>query len=216
MYSRFNAAIAGRAPKPRGFDLDVSSSKDLWLVVRDTGSNAPERVNPVWVNAVLVDADGAETPLSSLAPHIESDRPRHTTGGLVYVRNPSVLRYSLDGKQFVRLRGAVDVANLRSEIGSTLNPSLRFFIFDTAPDPGTTLAAGTDAARAAAPHAGRRTGSRGSRLLAGPRSRAVGGRASGRRAGRRRTRTVLAGSRRTASPTCCGRVLMKPEFQLIY
>ena len=103
-------------------------------MVRDTGSNAPARVNPVWVNAVLIDAEGEETLLSSLTPHMESDRPRHTEGGLVYVTAPSVLRYSLDGKRFVQLRGAVDVANPRSEIGSTLNPSLRFFIFDTAPD----------------------------------------------------------------------------------
>jgi hypothetical protein len=102
-------------------------------------------VNPVWANAVLVDAAGAETPLSSLVPGIGSDRPQHTTDRLIYVRAPSVLRYSLDGKRFVRLRGAVDVANLRSEIGSTLNPSLRFFIFDATPNlarllpPGRTL-----------------------------------------------------------------------------
>jgi len=142
VYSRFNAAIAGRAPKPRGFDIDVSSSRELWLVVRDTGSNAPERVNPVWEDAMLVDRDGRETPLSSLAPHIESDRPRHIADGLLYVGNPSVLRYSLDGKSFVRLRGAVDVANLRSEVGSTLNPSVRFFIFDAAPNPDRLLPPG--------------------------------------------------------------------------
>ncbi len=62
VYSRFNAAIAGRAPKARGFDLDITSSPALWLVVRDTGSNAPDRVRPVWVDAVLVDAAGVETP----------------------------------------------------------------------------------------------------------------------------------------------------------
>jgi len=134
VYSRFNASIAGRAPKARGFDLDVSSSRELWLVVSDTGSNAPERLNPAWVNAVLIDAGGSPTPLASLVPLAEHDRPRAQVGNVVYVPNPSVLRYALDGKRFVRFRGAVDVANLRSEIGSTLNPALRFYIFDEAPD----------------------------------------------------------------------------------
>ena len=151
VYSRFNAAVAGRAPKPRGFDIDVSSAKDVWLVVRDTGSNAPDRVNPVWVNAVLVDAHGAETPIASLAPHTESERPRHTAGGLVYVGSPSVLRYSIEGKRYVRLRGAVDVANLRSEVGSTLNPAVRFFIFDTAPDLDRLLPPGSTVPLTAAP-----------------------------------------------------------------
>ena len=52
----------------------------------------------------------------------------------MHVANPSMLRYDLSGKSFVRLRGAVDVANPRTEIGSTLNPAVRFFIFDAAPD----------------------------------------------------------------------------------
>jgi len=151
VYSRFNASIAGRAPKPRGFDIDIASSTDLWLVVRDTGSNAPERVNPVWEDAVLVDASGAQTPLASLVPHIESDRPRHTADGLLYVGNPSVLRYSIEGRKFARLRGAVDVANLRSEVGSTLNPSVRFFIFDAAPNFGRLLPPGGAAPSPAVP-----------------------------------------------------------------
>ena len=142
VYSRFTAAVSGRAPKPRGFDLDVSTSKELWLVVRDTGSNAPARVNPVWSDAVLIDAAGAETPLSLLVPSLGGDRPQHTTDRFVYVRPPSVLRYSLDGQRFVRLRGAVDVANSRTEIGSTLNPSLRFFVFDAAPNPARLLPPG--------------------------------------------------------------------------
>jgi hypothetical protein len=54
--------------------------------------------------------------------------------GTLHVTNPSVLRYDLTGRHFVRFRGAVDVANARSEVGATLNPAVRFFIFDAAPD----------------------------------------------------------------------------------
>jgi hypothetical protein len=157
-YSRFNAAIAGRAPKARGFDLDVSASTALWLVVTDTGSNAPERVRPVWVDAVLIDAGGAETRLTSLTP-LRVDEPGAserqplqeggaraasvaaggsaappTDAATLHVANPSVLRYDITGRHFVRFRGSVDVANARSEIGGTLNPAVRFFIFDAAPD----------------------------------------------------------------------------------
>ena len=144
-YSRFNAAIVGRAPRARGFDLDISSSAALWLVVQDTGSNAPERVQPVWADAVLTDANGTETRLASLAPDAGDEfGPTATAGpeggltidgrGALRVANPSVLRFDLRGRHFRRFRGAVDVANPRSEIGSTLNPAVRFFIFDVAPD----------------------------------------------------------------------------------
>jgi hypothetical protein len=132
-YSRFNAAIAGRAPKARGFDLDISAAPALWFVVQNTGSNAPERVQPVWVDAVLADAGGAQVPLSSLLPASSAD-VRHVEGGTLHVANPSVLRVALRGQRFANLRGMVDVANARTEIGATLNPSLRFFIFDREPD----------------------------------------------------------------------------------
>jgi hypothetical protein len=172
-YSRYTAAIAGRTPRARGFDLDVSSARSLWLVVQDTGSNVPERVQPVWTGAMLVDADGAETPLISLTPEGEVgeeptaaadrtstgvrlqlasatvDASRSQTGstrdplvGSLAVKAPSVLRYDIAGKGFVRFRGVVDVANSRTEIGSTLNPSVRFFIFDAAPDLQRTLPPG--------------------------------------------------------------------------
>jgi hypothetical protein len=137
-FSRFTAAIAGRAPKARGFDLDVSSAASLWLIVQDTGSNVPERVQPVWVDVVLTDARGHETRLSSMTPSEGSARNAGPAGGagqdVMHVKAPSVQRYDISGRQFVRIRGMVDVANSRSEIGSTLNPAVRFFIFDAAPD----------------------------------------------------------------------------------
>jgi hypothetical protein len=51
------------------------------------------------------------------------------------VKNPSRLVYDISGRGFTRFRGSADVDNPRAEIGSTLNPSLRFFVFDREPDP---------------------------------------------------------------------------------
>ena len=129
--------------------------------------------------------------------------------------NPSVLRYSLEGRTFVRLRGAVDVANLRSEVGSTLNPSLRFFIFDTAPNPGRLLPPGQAAPLSSA--------------SAPTDARALVDRVFWQALGRvpsEAERTVA--SRAVSDPARPGRLspdgvadllwalLMKPEFQLIY
>ena len=50
------------------------------------------------------------------------------------VKNPSVLVYDIAGKGFTRLRGIVGLENARADIGSTLNPQVRFFVFDAAPD----------------------------------------------------------------------------------
>ena len=140
-YSRFTASIAGRAPKPRGFDLDVSTTSTLWLVVQDTGSNEPERVQPVWTDAVLIDADGAETRLATLTPVAEQPGTTNATapavidqGRVLQVTAPSLLRYDLTGRRVVRFTGSVDIANARTEVGSTLNPSVRFFVFDREPD----------------------------------------------------------------------------------
>src|SRR5687768_17807936 len=38
------------------------------------------------------------------------------------------------GRGFTRFRGSLALENPVSEIGSTLNPQLRFFVFDTAPN----------------------------------------------------------------------------------
>jgi hypothetical protein len=50
------------------------------------------------------------------------------------VKAPSRLVYDIAGRGFTRFRGTADVENPRTEIGSTLNPSLRFFVFDRAPN----------------------------------------------------------------------------------
>jgi hypothetical protein len=135
-YSRYTAGISGRVPRARGFDIDVRTAAALWLVAEDAGSNAPNRVRAVWRDAVLVDADGVETPITSLTP-AEAHGLREKIAPdarLVHVDLPSVLRYDFDGRRYVRFRGAVDIVNTRAEIGATVSPALRFFVFDKAPN----------------------------------------------------------------------------------
>jgi hypothetical protein len=137
--SLFNVAVGGRNVTAKTFDIDVSAASTLWLLVRDTGSNAPERVEPLWAQAELVAADGSATPLVRLTPREASGlRSTGTSASLpataLRVKNPSALVYDIAGRGFTRFRGTLDVENARSEVGSTLNPALRFFIFDTAPN----------------------------------------------------------------------------------
>ena len=50
------------------------------------------------------------------------------------MKNDSRLVYDIAGKGFTRLRGGIDVDNDRADIGSTLNPAIRFFVFDAEPN----------------------------------------------------------------------------------
>jgi len=132
--SVYNKTVAGRSAAPSAFDVDVSNASTLWLLVEDEGSNAPEAVQPIWADAELVGATGA-VPLASLAPRDGaglrlSDPP--VSG--VRVKNPSILVYDVGGKGFTHLRGRIEIENPSSEIGSTLNPALRFYVFDAAPN----------------------------------------------------------------------------------
>jgi hypothetical protein len=52
----------------------------------------------------------------------------------VRVKNPSVLVYDIAGRGFTRFRGVIGIENPPAEIGSTLNPQVRFFVFDAPPD----------------------------------------------------------------------------------
>ena len=70
-------------------------------------------------------------------------------GDGIRVGNPSVVVYDVAGRGFTRFRGAIGIENARAEIGTTLNPALRFYVFDAAPNPRAPAAA--DARRAAAP-----------------------------------------------------------------
>ncbi len=139
--SLYNRTVAGRYATSTPFDIDVSKSDALWLVVQDTGSNRPEALQPAWGQAEFVGADGRVTPLANLKPADPAGMRDGAgpvtipgaTGG-VRVRNSSVLTYDVAGKGFARFRGVIGIENPKSEIGSTLNPQLRFFVFDAPPN----------------------------------------------------------------------------------
>jgi hypothetical protein len=65
--SLFARSVGGRTATSRPFDVDISNVAKLWLLVVESGSNAPERVQPVWLQARLTGPDG-DVPLSSLPP----------------------------------------------------------------------------------------------------------------------------------------------------
>ena len=145
--SRYTRTVAGRNAAPSRFDIDVSGVTRLWLVVEDTGSNVPEALLPAWAGAELIGPAGA-TPLSSLTPAEGAlrtgDGPLRVPGVRgdgIRVGNPSVVVYDVAGRGFTRFRGAIGIENPRAEIGSTLNPALRFYVFDVAPNPDRLLPA---------------------------------------------------------------------------
>ena len=59
---------------------------------------------------------------------------RERTPDRLPVKNSSRLVYDITGRGFTQFRGSVDVDNARAEVGSTLNPQLRFFIFGAEPN----------------------------------------------------------------------------------
>jgi hypothetical protein len=139
--SLYNRSVAGRSARSSGFDIDVSRATRLWLVVQEAGSNDAAAVQPAWAEAELVSASGV-VPLSSLTPVDPSGvRPGagpltvpNGSGAGVRVRNPSVLVYDISGRGFTRFRGVMGLENKVADIGATLNPQVRFFIFDTEPN----------------------------------------------------------------------------------
>jgi hypothetical protein len=145
--SRYTRTVAGRNAAPSRFDVDVSGVTRLWLVVEDTGSNVPAALLPAWADAELVGPGGA-TSLASLTP-VEGAlrggegpvRVEGSRGDGIRVRNPSVLVYDIGGRGFTSFRGAIGLENPRADIGSTLNPALRFYVFDAAPNPDRMLPA---------------------------------------------------------------------------
>jgi hypothetical protein len=216
--SIYNKTVAGRNASATAFDVDISKARRLWLVAEDYGSNAPERVEPLWADAELVRATGDVTRLSSLKP-LEAKglrtRERTAADGSVRIKAPSRLVYDLSGQNFVRFRGRVALDNPRSDIGATLNPAIRFYVFDREPDmdrllppapqpplpPESTVATAGDAVDRVFMHALGRAPSPAERRIA---------------------MSATTDAARPGRPSAEGladllwAVLMKPEFQLIY
>jgi hypothetical protein len=140
--SLFNAPVAGRTVATETFDVDISLASRLWLIVQENGSSAPERIEAVWANSELV-GPGGSTKLSALTP-VEASGSRNgsrllaLTGSTaaiadgVRVSSPSRLVYDIAGKGFTHFRGIVGIEN--PDVGSTLQPQIRFFIFDQQPN----------------------------------------------------------------------------------
>ena len=139
--SLYNRTVAGRGAKATPFAVDISKASKLWLVVQENGSNMPRALKPAWAQAELVGPAGV-VPLSSLTP-VDASGLRSgegpivvagSTGAGVRVNNPSVVSYDISGKGFTQLRGVIGLENPVAEIGSTLDPQIRFFVFDAPPN----------------------------------------------------------------------------------
>jgi hypothetical protein len=138
--SRYTRTVAGRTANSSRFDVDVSGVTRLWLVVEDIGSNLPGAMQPVWADAELVGPSGA-IPLSTLTP-VDATGLRTGSGpvvtplgsgGGIRVANPSTVAYDITGRGITRFRGVIGIENPRTDIGKTLSPALRFYIFDVEP-----------------------------------------------------------------------------------
>jgi len=102
---------------PVPFDIDISKSQKLWLVLKDNGSYSPEKVQAIWSKAVFVGPNGT-------VPVSDPDGLR--------VKTPSVKVLDIAGKGYTRFTGAVTIEN--KEVTSEINPQLRFFVFDQPPN----------------------------------------------------------------------------------
>ncbi len=136
----YHRAVAGRQARPVPFVVNITGRSALWLLVQEQGSNDPARVRPVWARAELADATGTVTPLSALTP---ADGPAPSAATVTIagapvdalrVGNPSVLRYDIAGRGFTEFRGVMWLENPVADIGATLDPQVRFFVFGDEPN----------------------------------------------------------------------------------
>lgn len=128
--SAYDKQLRGREG-PFSFDVDVTSASKVWLMVEDTGSYSPEKLEVVLSGVELVGSKGS-TPLASLKAEDDSGLRGSPEPGAVRVKTPSRLVYDISGRQFTRLQGKFGLEN--REITSDLNPRIRFFIFTVEPN----------------------------------------------------------------------------------
>ncbi len=140
----------GETPAPIPFDIDISNSSKLFLIVQDASSTAPDKGLPIWMNAEL-EGPAGKAPLSSMKPIGDSGLREASTATVpdaVRVKLSSVLEYDLSGKHFTHLHGAPGFEQMPLALGESARA--RFFIFDHQPDmdrlvpphPGTPLPPG--------------------------------------------------------------------------
>lgn len=129
--------------QPESFDIDVSKSSKLYLIVQDALSTAPDKATPLWADAVFEGSNG-KVPLSSLTP-IKSDGLRQGSGPIqidgvqsgerhdaVRVKLASLLVYDIAGKGFTRFHAAPTFEPMPLAQGESVKA--RFFVFDREPD----------------------------------------------------------------------------------
>ena len=188
------------------------------------GSSAPERNKAAWADAELIGPAGS-TPLSSIearessglragtGPIVLAGAKESSGGGGLRVPTPSRLVYDIGGKGYTRLRGTVGLEN--TDVGATLQPQIKFYIFTAEPDmerlvppmPGTPLPVASPLTTAAAVV---------DRIFWYALSRAP---TAEERAIAENAVKDSAHNGRLAAPGVADllwAVLMKPEFQLIY
>jgi hypothetical protein len=123
---------SGSHASPIPFDLDISHSQKLYLIVQDALSTAPDKATPVWERASFIGPNG-ETPLSALKPTDQAGVREGSApqADALLVKFPSVLVYNIQGKGFTRFRGAPGLEEVPLVQGE--NVQARFFIFDQQP-----------------------------------------------------------------------------------
>jgi hypothetical protein len=209
---------------PDSFDIDISKSSTLFLIVQDALSTAPDKALPLWIDAEL-EGPAGRVSLASLKAADASDLrqgsiPGTNTGtqspdeqNAVRVKLTSVLRYDITRKGFTRFRGSAGFETMQLAQGESARA--RFFVFDRQPNldrlvppiPGTPLRQGPVLKTARSIE---------DRVF----TYALGRDPSP--AERRIADAVLQPAGQTATPSADGladllwAVLMKPEFQLIY
>ena len=153
--AEINRSRTARIPRG-GFDVNISNSSKLYLVVQDSLSTAPDKSAPLWVNAKLVGPHGT-VPLSSFKPlqisglrdgegkAIVEGSSTTAVHDAIRVKLSSVLVYNVAGRGFTRFSGAPGFENMHLAQGETVQA--QFFIFDQEPNmdrlvtprPGTPL-----------------------------------------------------------------------------
>jgi len=126
------------------FDIDVSKSQKIYLIVTDALSTSPGKATPMWLQAWFTAADGTTTPLGALKPESAEDLRVDTSPIVplgssdpfaateaVRVKFPSVVLYDIAGKGFTRFHGAPSLENVILTQGEGVNA--RFFVFDEQP-----------------------------------------------------------------------------------
>ncbi len=134
---QMSATRGGPAP----FDIDISHSQKLYLIVEDALSTAADKAAPLWIGAAL-SGPGGNVPLKSLAPLDRSGLREGAAAVAIAgsseertalrVKLSSVLVYDIAGKGFTRFRGATGFEAVPLIQGESV--LARFFVFDREPD----------------------------------------------------------------------------------